>query len=142
MQANPYAKMRENAVMTAPKEELTLMLYDGAVRFVNQAHAASKEKDVNKTHYFLLKTQEIIREFQLTLDRKHEISQHFDTMYEYIHRRLVEANVSKAPETIQECGDLIREMRDTWREAITIARQSGASSTPQEAGVNLSTGSK
>ena len=142
MQSNPYAKMRENAVLTAPKEELTLMLYDGAVRFANQALAAAKEKDVAKTHHFLLRTQEVIREFQLTLDRKHDVAQHFDTMYEYIHRRLVDANVSKDVDTIEECRNLISGMRDIWKEAMVIARQGASSSDQPQQHINLSIGNK
>ena len=122
MQSNPYTKMKENAIMTAPKEELTLMLYDGAIKFINQAKKAINDNDVGKAHDCLLRVQDIIREFQLTLDRTHEISKDFDMMYEYIHRRLVEANVSKDIEIAQECSDLIRDMRDMWKEAIQIAR--------------------
>ena len=122
MQTNPYVKMKENAVMTAPKEELTLMLYDGALKFINQAQIALETKDHSKAHDRLLRVQDIIREFQLTLDRKHEVSKHFDIMYEYIYRRLIEANTSKDPEITQECSDLIRSMRDMWKEAIQIAR--------------------
>ncbi|MCL2617719.1 MAG: flagellar export chaperone FliS [Defluviitaleaceae bacterium] len=121
-QTNPYSKMRENAIMTAPKEELTLMLYDGALKFINQAQIAMENKDPGKTHECLVRVQDIIREFQITLDRKHEVSQHFDIMYEYIFRRLVEANTKKDIEAVKECSELIRGMRDIWKEAMQVAR--------------------
>lgn len=126
MQVNPYSKLKENVVLTAPKDELTLMLYDGAVRFANQALVAVKEKDVSKAHNFLIRAQDIIREFQLTLDRKYEVAQDFDVMYGYIHNRLIEANISKDPEVIQECTELIRNMRDIWKEAMALARGAGS----------------
>ena len=122
MQSNPYSKMRENAIMTAPKEELTLMLYDGALKFINQAQAAILAKDNNKAHECLLRVQDIIREFQITLDRSHEVSKHFDLMYDYIYRRLVDANVAKDPEIVKECCELVRSMRDMWKEAMQAAR--------------------
>ena len=122
MQSNPYSKMKENAIMTAPKEELTLMLYDGALKYLNQAQIAIEAKDKAKAHERLVRVQDIVREFQLTLNRSYEISKNFDTMYDYIYRRLVEANVSKDLEIVQECGELIRGMRDMWKEAMQTAR--------------------
>ncbi|MCL2616053.1 MAG: flagellar export chaperone FliS [Defluviitaleaceae bacterium] len=124
MQANPYNKMRENAIMTAPKEELTLMLYDGALKFLNQAMIAAEANDKPKVHEKLVRVQDIVREFQITLDRQYEISKDFDRMYEYIYRRLVDANISKDATVMQECSDLIRAMRDMWKEAMQLARGS------------------
>ncbi|MCL2851800.1 MAG: flagellar export chaperone FliS [Defluviitaleaceae bacterium] len=122
MQSNPYSKMRENAILTAPKEELTLILYDGALKFINQAQSAIEARDNEKAHERLVRVQDIIREFQLTLNRSYEVSKDFDTMYEYIYRRLVDANINKDPEIINECSDLIRGMRDMWKEAMHAAR--------------------
>lgn len=122
-QPNPYDKYLENAVATASKEELTLMLYDGALKFCNQAIAALEAKDIEKAGVLIIKVEDIIREFQLTLDRKYEVSKCFDMMYEYIHRRLVEANTKKDMEILLEMRVLLREFRDTWKEAMTLAKQ-------------------
>lgn len=121
---NPYDKYLENAVSTASKEELTLMLYDGAVKFCNQAIAAVENKDMSKSNEMIIKTENIIREFQLTLDRKYEVSKNFDVMYDYIYRRLIEANISKDVKILEEMRFLLKEMRDTWKEAMAIAKRS------------------
>jgi len=120
---NPYQKMMDNVVMTASKEELTLMLYEGAIKFCNQAIQAIEKKELLEANSYLLRVQDIIREFQMTLNRKHEVSKYFDSMYDYIYRRLVEANFSKDVNIIVEVRDLIREFRDTWKEAMRLAKQ-------------------
>ena len=120
---NPYAKYKEQSTSTASKEELTLMLYDGALKFCNQAIVAAEGNQVEKTHNLIIRVQDIIEEFQITLDRKYEVSKDFDVMYEYIHRRLIEANTKKDPAILEEIKELLREFRDTWKEAMTIAKR-------------------
>jgi flagellar protein FliS len=123
MQAlNPYEKMIDNVVLTASKEELTLLLYEGAIKFCNQAMAAISKNDNAKAHELIVRTEDIIREFQITLDPQYEISKHFDTMYDYMHSRLVDANIAKDATIVEEVRDLIREFRDTWKEAIKISK--------------------
>jgi len=120
--ANPYEKMIDNVVMTASKEELTLMLYEGALKFCNQATQAIEKKDFMRANLLLIRVQDIIREFQITLKRDNEISVYFDSMYDYMYRRLVEANYSKDNEIVAEVRDLIREFRDTWKEAMRLSK--------------------
>ncbi|MCL2400920.1 MAG: flagellar export chaperone FliS [Defluviitaleaceae bacterium] len=121
---NPYEKYKNNSVNTATKEELTLMLYDGAVRFCNQAITAMQEKDILKTNELIIKVQNIIREFQITLDKKHEISHQLNQMYDYLYHRVIEANIKKDEEMLTEVRDHLRTMRDTWKEAMKLAKQS------------------
>ena len=121
--ANPYEKMIDNVVMTASKEELTLMLYEGAIKFCNQAIQAIAKKDFPKAHELIIRVEDIIREFQITLDRQYEISKYFDAMYDYMYRRLVDANFEKDASIIEEVRDLIREFRDTWKEAMKVSKQ-------------------
>lgn len=123
MQKNPYDKYRNNAINTATKEELTLMLYDGAVKFCNQALAAMEASDHIKANETIRKVQNIVREFQITLDKKHEIANQLDQLYDYIHRRLVEANLKKDIEILTEARDHLRSLRDTWKEAMKLAKQ-------------------
>ncbi|MCL2664105.1 MAG: flagellar export chaperone FliS [Defluviitaleaceae bacterium] len=120
--ANPYEKMIDNVVLTASKEELTLLLYEGAIKFCNQAMQAITKKDHAKAHELIIRTEDIIREFQITLDRQYEISKYFDTMYDYMYGRLVDANIAKDAAIVEEVRDLIREFRDTWKEAVKISR--------------------
>ena len=122
MQSNPYNKMKENAVLTAPKEELTLMLYDGGIKFLNKAIMAAEKKDVTNAHAAILRVQDIVREFQITLDHKYPIAQELDALYDYMHRRLVEANLRKDIDILNEILGMFREFRDTWKEAMKLAK--------------------
>ncbi len=121
---NPYDKLKQNAIFTTPKEELTLMLYDGALRFCNQAIIALENKDLMRVNELLIKVQNIIREFQLTLNRDYEVSDNFAAMYDYIYRQLIEANLTKNMDILCEARDLIRGLRDIWKEAMLVARSS------------------
>ncbi len=123
---NPYDKMRQNAIMTTAKEDLTLMLYDGALKFANQAITALENKDYMKCNELVIRTQNIIREFQLTLNAEFEISGYFASMYEYIYRRLLEGNTAKDVTILKEARDLIRDFRDMWKEAMVLAKTSPA----------------
>ena len=120
---NPYDKYRNNAVNTATKEELTLMLYDGALKFCNQALTSMEAKDHVKTNELIQKVQNIVREFQITLDRTHEISAQLDQIYDYLNYRLLEANIKKDAEALTEVRDHLRNLRDTWKEAMKLAKQ-------------------
>jgi len=124
---NPYAKLTEDVVFSATKEELTLMLYEGALRFANQALVALEKKDYVKTGELLIRVQDIIREFQLTLKDEYEISKNFRQLYEYIFRLLVDANVKKDKAILEEARDLLREFRDMWKEAMKVAKQQPSS---------------
>ena len=123
MQNNPYAKYKNNAINTATKEELTLMLYDGAVKFCNQALSSMEAEEHIKTNESIRKVQNIVREFQITLDKKHDISNQLDLLYDYLHRRLVEANMKKDKEILTEVRDHLRSLRDTWKEAMKLSKQ-------------------
>jgi len=120
---NPYDNLRTNAIFTASKETLTLMLYEGALKFCNQAIAALENKDYEKCGELIIKVENIVREFQFTLDRNYEISDNFDIMYDYIYRRLVEANLKKDKEILEEARDYLRDFRDSWKEAMKNAKQ-------------------
>jgi flagellar protein FliS len=120
--ANPYSKYSNNKVFTASKEELVLMLYDGALKFCNQAMIAIENKDIDKANSSIVRVQNILREFQSTLDRQYEISASLDSIYDYLYRRLVEANLKKDLEVMTEVRDFVRDLRDTWREAMNLAK--------------------
>ncbi len=120
--SNPYTKYQEDIVYTASKETLTLMLYDGALKYSNQAIAAIEAKDYVKANELIIRTQDIIREFQITLNRDIEISKNFDSLYEYIYGLLLQGNIKKDITLLSEARDLIREFRDTWKEAMKLAR--------------------
>lgn len=121
---NPYSKYNDNKVFTASKEDLTLMLYDGALKFCNQGIIALENKDFNKANESIIRVQNIIREFQVTLNKDYEISAELDRLYDYIYRRLVQANLKKDIEILSEVRDFVRGFRDTWKQSMIEARKS------------------
>ena len=118
---NPYAQYNNNKIMTASPQELTLMLYDGAIKFCNIAMIGIEEKDIQKAHNNIMKVQRIIEEFQMTLDFKYEVANDFNNVYNYLMTRLREANISKDKEILEEVSTHLHTMRDTWKEAMKLA---------------------
>ena len=90
---NPYEQYQRNKVLTATPAEVTLMLYEGAIKFCNIAIMAIENNEMEKAHNNIMKTQRIIEEFRNTLDRQYEVAEDFDRIYVYVLRRLFEANV-------------------------------------------------
>ena len=115
---NPYEEYQRNKILTASPAEITLMLYEGAIKFCNIAIMSIEQNDVEKAHTNIMKTQRIIEEFRNTLDRKYEVSEEFDKIYIYVLRRLFEANVSKDKEILEEVNTHLRSLRDTWKEVM------------------------
>lgn len=117
---NPYAQYQNSKILTASPAELTLMLYDGAIKFCNIAIAAlNQEKpDIQKAHINILKVQKIIEEFRSTLNRDYAVAQDFDNVYVYLLERLLLANIKKDPEILEEVVTHLRSLRDTWVEVM------------------------
>ena len=99
-----------NAILTASPAELTLMLYDGAIKFCNIAIIGIEKKDMEKAHVNLKKAQDIITELRVTLDHKYPVWEDFDRVYDYIYRRLVEANMSKDIAVVEDALKYNREL--------------------------------
>ena len=115
---NPYAEYTTNKIMTATPAEVTLMLYEGAIKFCNIALTAIEQKDIQKAHTNIMKAQRIIEEFRNTLDRKYSVAEDFDRIYVYLLRRLFEANVKKDKDILEEVNMHLRSVRDTWKEVM------------------------
>lgn len=122
---NGYAAYANNKIMTASPAELTLMLYEGAIKFCNIAITAIENKDMQKAHANIMKAEHIIEEFQVTLDHKYQVAEDFDKVYSYIHQRLIEANMKKDPAILEEVLKHLRTMRDTWKEVMKKAGADG-----------------
>lgn len=122
---NAYAQYKNSKVLTASPAELTLMLYEGAIKFCNIAIVAVEQKDIEKAHINIQKTQRIIEHFRLTLDMKYPVAQDFDRVYEYLGRRLLQANIKKDKEILEEVLEHLHSMRDTWKEVMRINREKG-----------------
>ncbi len=115
--ANAYVN---TTIQTASKAELTLMLYDGAVKFCNIALLAIEKKDIEKAHENIIKTQHIIVELRSTLNMKYPVAKEFDQIYEIIYNQLLEANIRKDTDVLMVALDFIREMRDTWKQVMEL----------------------
>lgn len=124
---NAYAQYSNNKVLTASPAELVLMLYDGAIKFCNIAVVAIDAKDIPKAHTNIIKAQKIIDHLRITLDMSYPVAQDFDNIYAYVAKRLVEANVSKDKEILEEVCNHLRSVRDTWKEVMRINHVGGAS---------------
>lgn len=109
-----------NSVQTASPARLTMMLYDGAVRFGNKALDALEAGNIEEAHNNIKKVQNIIVEFRTTLDMKYPVAKDFDVVYDYVFRRLVEANMKKDKAIMEEAMKHIRTMRDTWKEVMRL----------------------
>ena len=123
---NAYAQYNNSKILTASPAELTLMLYEGAIKFCNIAITAVEQKDIQKAHDNIVKTQKIIEHFRVTLDMKYPVAQDFERVYVYLEQRLVQANMKKDPEILQEVLEHLHTMGDTWKEVMRINREKGA----------------
>ena len=123
---NAYAQYNNSKVLTASPAELTLMLYEGAIKFCNIAEVAIEEKDVEKAHNKIRKVQNIIGYLQSTLDTKYPVAQDFINIYDYLSKRLLEANVKKDKEILEEINMHLHSVRDNWKEVMRINREKGA----------------
>ncbi len=121
--ANVYQQYKNNRVLTASPAELTLMLYDGCIKFCNMAVMGINEKDYTKANKNIQKAERIIGEFKMTLDHRYEVAKDFDNIYDYVLRRLHEANMLKDTEILEECITHMRSLRDTWKEVMARANQ-------------------
>lgn len=120
MNNNPYAQYQNSRILTASPAELTLMLYDGAIKFGNMAIMGMKQKDIEKAHVNLKKVQRIVTEFRVTLDMKYPVAQDFERIYVYLEKRMTEANLTKDPEIMEEVVAHLRSLRDTWKEVMRL----------------------
>ena len=118
IQKNPYAAYNNSKIQTATPAELTLLLYEGAIKFTNIAIVAMEKNDVQKAHDNIMKTEKIIEEFQATLDHKYPVAKDFEAVYSYLLKRLFDANIRKDPEILEEVLRHLRTMRDTWKEVM------------------------
>lgn len=109
-------------VETASPAELTLMLYEGAIKFCNIALSAIERNDYEKANLNIQKARNIIVELQSTLDHKYQVAKEFDVVYDYIFHKLVDANIKKDSKALEDALVQIRDMRDTWKEVMRAGR--------------------
>ncbi|WP_121663627.1 flagellar export chaperone FliS [Metabacillus litoralis] len=120
---NPYAAYQQNSIQTASPGEVTLMLYNGCIKFIKQAVQAINESNLEEKNINIQKAQKIITELMITLNMDLDISKNMVVMYEYINHRLIEANVKNDTEILNEVEQYVVDFRDTWKQVIQITRQ-------------------
>ncbi len=111
-----YRAYEKTNVHTADQRQLILMLYDGAIRFLRKANQKIDEKDVESAHNYLIRTRNIISELLATLkpEKAGEVGANLRQLYIYMFNRLVQANLSKDKEAVNEVIKLMTTLREGW----------------------------
>jgi flagellar protein FliS len=120
---NPYQSYQQNAINTASPGELTLMLYNGCLKFIHIAKTAIAEKNIELKNTNIQKAQKIIQELMVTLNPELEVSKSMMPLYDYVYRRLIEANIKSDLAILEEVEEFVTDFRDTWKQVIQINRQ-------------------
>lgn len=115
-----FQQYNNSKVLTASPAELVLMLYEGAIKFCNIAIVGIEQNDIQKAHTNIVKAEKIIEHLRITLDMKYPVAQDFERVYDYLDRRLVQANMKKDIEILEEILTHLRSMRDTWKEVMRL----------------------
>ncbi len=122
MTNNQFTAYNNSKIATAQPAELTLMLYEGAIKFCNIAMIGIENKDYEKASNNIQKARRIIVELQTTLDHEYEVANDFDVIYNYLFQTLIQANVKKDPEILEEALVQLRDLRNMWKEIMKVAR--------------------
>jgi len=118
-----YQAYQNNAVNTASGAQLTLMLYNGCVKFIQQGIKAIEEEQFEAKNTAIQKAQNIIRELMLTLDQEVDISKQMMPLYEYIHHQLQQGNMKNDPKMLEEALEFVIEFRDVWKNVMKQGAQ-------------------
>ena len=120
---NPYATYQNNSVNTSTPGELTLMLYNGCLKFIEQGRRALADGKIEEKNTAIQKAQAIISELMLTLDTSVPVAKNMLILYEFANSRLVDGNINNDPALFEEAAGIIMEFRDTWKQVIQINRK-------------------
>lgn len=114
--AAPRDEYLKTTVMTASKEMLTLMLWDGAIRFAEQGKDAILRKDIEGSYKAIVRAQKIITELTTSLrhDLNPDLTGKLAALYNFIYRRLVDANLQKEAKFVDDALEIMRHQRETW----------------------------
>ena len=118
-----YAQYNNNKILTASPAELTLMLYEGAIKFCNIAILAVENNNIEKAHVHIVKVERIIDYLRQTLNMDYPVAEEFEKVYSYLGRRLTQANVKKDKGILEEINGHLHSMRDTWKQVIEQNRK-------------------
>lgn len=117
-------KYQEIEIQTSSPEKLILLLYDEAIKCLNQTRTKLEGRNIEGVNRLLLKTQKIISELTCSLNLEvGEVSIRWRSLYEYIYQRLIQANIEKNPRITEEVLSLLRPLREAWIEAMEQANE-------------------
>lgn len=119
---NAAEAYKRQQVMTATPEALTLMLYNGCIKFMGEGIDALEAKKYEDANTLIQKAENIISEFRITLNMDYDISHQLLPLYNYVYDRLVEGNMKSDTSKIEEAKSIITELRDAWVQAMKKAR--------------------
>ena len=120
---NPYQAYQQNTVTTASPGELTLMLYNGCIKFIGKAMTAIENNKISERNENVQKAQNIIRELMVTLNMDMDVSKNMIVLYDYVLERLTHANVKNDVQALKDAEALVTEFRDTWKQVVQMNRQ-------------------
>ncbi len=126
---NQYVKQyKKSSIETASKEQILIMLYDGAIQFLNKAKIAINNREIENAHNNLISAQNILQEFIDSMDREvaPQLAENLISLYEYFIRRLIQANIKKQTEPIDEVLKFLKSLKATWEQAIVLAQKEEA----------------
>lgn len=123
MIGNPYAQYQNSKVLTASPAELTLMLYEGIIKFINIAIVAIQEKEYDKANTNVMKAERIVDHLSATLNHKYPVAQDFENIYKCIMNALLNGNVKKDVKELERALEYSRMIRDTWKEVMKQAEK-------------------
>ncbi len=128
--SNPYSQYQKTQVMTASREKVLLMLYEGAIRFTKQAHAAMKQKKIAEKGKFISKATAILSELMATLDFKQggQLAVDLENLYVFMIDKLIEGNIKNDPECLEHVERLLLTLYDAWKDVIENPRPDGVPS--------------
>ncbi|MEC2055493.1 flagellar export chaperone FliS [Peribacillus psychrosaccharolyticus] len=121
--SNPYQSYQQNSVNTASPGDLTLMLYNGCLKFITLGKKAMETGNIQEKNNNLLKAQNIIHELMVTLNMDVAVSKDLLALYDYLNRQLIEANLKNDSAILDEVTEFVTDFRNTWKEAIQLNRQ-------------------
>ena len=119
---NPYQQYKQNVVNTSTPQELTLMLYNGLIKFLKLSVQSIEENNKEKTNNNIGRAQDILEEFMSTLDMNFDISNNLYSLYDFMYWHLVDANIKKDKSMVEEVIGFAEELRDTWTQAMRLAK--------------------
>ena len=131
-QRNPYATYANNKVASATPAELTLMLYEGAIKFCNLAKIKIKKNEYGDSIGHIQRARDIIVELQSTLDFKYPVARDFDNIYRYIFELMAKVNRDHDMEVLEELLKELRELRDIWKQIMRTAKMPAKSAATEE----------